>query len=54
MRKKFSELSPSEQEAIELEYHQMDPEDFDEMMNEAEWHVPQVDRLQEVSEELSK
>ncbi len=28
MKKQFSELSKAEQEAVELEYHQMNPEDF--------------------------
>lgn len=43
MGKKFSELSSSEQEAMELEYHQMKPEDFDEQMKQAEWHVRPLD-----------
>ncbi|MDQ3013709.1 MAG: hypothetical protein M3X11_23760 [Acidobacteriota bacterium] len=45
MSKQFKKLSQAEQEAMELEYHQMRPEDFDEQMKLAEWHVPQVVRL---------
>jgi hypothetical protein len=45
MGKNFSDLSSSEQEAMELEYHQMKPEDFDEQMEHAEKHIPNVLRL---------
>lgn len=45
MTKKFSELSPSEQEAVELAYHQMNPEDFDEQMKNAKLHVSDTIRL---------
>lgn len=38
-------LTQAEQEAMELEYHEMNPEDFDEQMKQAEWHVPPVVRL---------
>lgn len=42
---KKAKLTPAEQEAMELEYHLMNPEDFDEQMAKAEWHVPPVIRL---------
>ncbi len=45
MKKKFSELSKTEQEAIELEYHSMKPEDFDDLMADAEFHTPSSVRL---------
>lgn len=45
MSKQFSKLSQAEQEAVELEYHQMRPEEFDELMKEAQQHTPDVIRL---------
>ena len=42
---KKAKLTQAEQEAMELEYHQMNPEDFDEQMKHAEWHVPPIVRL---------
>ncbi|MFN0112732.1 MAG: hypothetical protein ACKVZH_28065 [Blastocatellia bacterium] len=39
---KKAKLTQAEQEAMELEYHLMNPEDFDEQMKHAEWHVPPV------------
>jgi len=35
MKKRFSKLSKTKQEAIELKYHRMKPEDFDDFMLEA-------------------
>ncbi len=35
MKKRFSKLSKTKQKAIELEYHRMKPEDFDDFMLEA-------------------
>jgi len=35
MKKRFSSLSKAEQEKIELEYHQMNPADFDDLMSQA-------------------
>ena len=45
MKRKFSELSKTEQKAVELEYHSMKPEDFDTLMAEAEFHTPSSVRL---------
>lgn len=45
MKKQFSKLSKAEQEEVELAYHNMNPEDFDELMKDAEHHVPSVIRL---------
>ncbi len=45
MKKQFSELSKAEQEKVELEYHQMNPEEFDEQMKHATRHVPDTIRL---------
>ncbi len=45
MKQRFNELSKTEQQDIELAYHQMKPEDFDEQMKQAEWHVPPVVQL---------
>jgi hypothetical protein len=32
MKRKFAKLSKEEQEKVELEYHQMEPEEFDDLM----------------------
>lgn len=32
MKKEFAELSKAEQEKVELEYHQMQPEEFDDLL----------------------
>ncbi len=45
MKKQFSQLSKAEQEEVELAYHQMNPEDFDELMMNAQHHVPDVIHL---------
>lgn len=45
MKKQFSKLSKAEQEEVELAYHQMNPEDFDEMMANAQHHVPNAIHL---------
>lgn len=45
MKRKFSQLRKSEQEARELEYHWINPEDFDSLMSQAEPHTPSVVRL---------
>lgn len=45
MKKRFSKLSKAEQEKVELAYHQMKPEDFDEVMTQAEHHSPNAIRL---------
>ena len=42
MTRKFNKLPKSEQEAIELEYHLMNPEDFDSLMSQAETHAPSI------------
>ena len=45
MKKQFSKLSKAEQEEVELEYHQMNPEEFDAQMKQAKRHVPDTIRL---------
>lgn len=45
MKKQFSKLSKTEREAMELAYHQMRPEDFDEQMGQAKRHTPSAIRL---------
>ena len=45
MKKRSSKLSKAEQEKIELEYHQMKPEDFDDLMTRAKRHTPTAIRL---------
>ena len=35
MKKRLGDLSSTEQEKVELEYHQMDPAEFDELMSQA-------------------
>ena len=45
MKKQFGKLPKTEQEKIELEYHQMKPEEFDEQMTQAKRHVPDAIRL---------
>jgi hypothetical protein len=39
MKKRVSELSKTEQEKLELEYHQMTPAEVDEQMSAAKKHV---------------
>lgn len=45
MKKKAGKPSKAEQEKIELEYHRMNPEDFDELMKQAKRHTPAAIRL---------
>ena len=45
MKKQFSKLSKTEQEKVEAEYHQVKPEDFDELMTHAGHHSPDAIRL---------
>jgi hypothetical protein len=45
MKKQFGKLSKTEQEAIELDYHQMNPHTFDEPMKQAKRHSPELIRL---------
>ena len=45
MRKRFSKLPKAKQEEIELEYHQMNPAEFDEQMSKAKEHVADSIRL---------
>ena len=35
MKKRFSDLSKADQEKIELEYHQMNPAEFDDLLSQA-------------------
>src|SRR5205809_4778284 len=45
MKKRFGNLSKAEQEKIELEYHQMNPDEFDGEMAKAKKHVVESIRL---------
>ncbi len=45
MKKQFAKLSKTEQEKVEMEYHRMKPEEFDEPMSQARRHTPDVIRL---------
>jgi hypothetical protein len=45
MKRRFEDLSKSEQEQAELAYHQMEPEVFDEQMAQAKRQVPAALRL---------
>lgn len=45
MRKRFSKLTKTKQEEIELEYHQTNPPEFDEQMSKAKKHVAEAIRL---------
>jgi len=42
MKQQFAKLSKAEQERVELEYHRMKPEDFDEAMSRAKPHKPEA------------
>ncbi|MEK6407672.1 MAG: hypothetical protein AABN34_11970 [Acidobacteriota bacterium] len=45
MKKRFGKLSKAEQEEIELEYHQANPDEFDEQMSKGKKHVADSIRL---------
>lgn len=45
MKKQFSNLSKSEQEKIELQYHQMNPAEFDELMSQSKINTTASIRL---------
>lgn len=45
MKKQFSKLPKAEQEKMELKYHRMKPEEFDEQMAQAIPHTPEALRL---------
>jgi hypothetical protein len=45
MKKRISDLSSAEREKVEADYHQMQPEDFAELLTQAEWHKPATLRL---------
>lgn len=45
MKKEFAKLSRVGQEKVELEYHRMQPEEFDKLMAGAKPHSPDVIRL---------
>lgn len=40
MKKQFAKLSKSEQEKVEKEYHQMRPDEFDQLMTRTKQHLP--------------
>lgn len=45
MKSRFGKLTNVKQEAIELEYHKMNPQEFDEHMSGAKTHVVESIRL---------
>jgi hypothetical protein len=45
MKKQFGKLKKAEQEAVEQAYHQMNPQEFDQLMTQAKRHAPDVIRL---------
>lgn len=45
MKKQFGKLSKTEQEHVELAYHQMKPDDFGAQMTQAKAHSPAAVRL---------
>lgn len=45
MKNRFGKLTKAKQETIELEYHQMNPHEFDEHMSQAKTHVVESIRL---------
>lgn len=45
MKNRFGKLSKVKQEAVELEYHKMNPHEFDEHMSGAKTHVVESIRL---------
>lgn len=45
MKNRFGKLTKAKQERIELEYHRMDPHQFDEHMVQAKTHVVESIRL---------
>jgi len=45
MKKQFGKLSKAARAKIELEYHQMKPQEFDETMSRAKRHTPNIIRL---------
>jgi hypothetical protein len=42
MKKKFAELSKAEQAEIEAAYHNMNPQELDELMSHAKLHRPRT------------
>lgn len=45
MKKRFGDLSKAEQEKIEMEYHQKNPDEFDDLMSGAKPHTTASIRL---------
>lgn len=45
MKNRFGKLTKAKQETVELEYHQMNPREFDEHMSQAKTHVVESIRL---------
>ena len=45
MKRQFGKLSQTEQEKVELEYHQMDPAELDGLMSRATLHAPDFIQL---------
>lgn len=45
MKNQFRKLTKAQQETIDVEYHQMNPHEFDEQMSEAKTHVVEFDTV---------
>ena len=45
MKKKFAKLSKTEQEKVEVVYHRMKPDDFDQTMSAGKHQSPEAIRL---------
>lgn len=45
MKRRFADLTETEQATVELTYHQLNPDEFDELMTQAKQQVPALLRL---------
>jgi len=48
MKREFAELSKAEQEKVELEYHETQPEEFDDLMASAANHKRLLEAIDDV------
>ena len=54
MKKKFADLSKAEQEKIEAAYHNMDPQEFDDLMSRAVKYHPGTKPRSKSSRKMSR
>jgi hypothetical protein len=54
MRKELEKLSKAERQKVEREYHRMQPEDFDQLMTDAERHVTSEPRQKQKNKATEK